>query len=249
MSNTPFEFGTENQSIYQVHARREIIKILEGIVAQRQLVSLSVQDGAQMVLTRLLALDEQHNRIYLDCTQDAHANQRIIASADIFFETTLNKVRISFNATQITACSHEGSDALCINIPAMLIRLQRREFFRVNTPLTHPILCHIPFADGSQTFSLVDISCGGVALLDDARRLEINQPHVYDHCQIDLGDTGSLNMSLEVRNSQDLVLLNGKSSRRVGCQFTKEPPGMLTTVQRYIMHLERERNARLNDLI
>lgn len=94
-------------------------------------------------------------------------------------------------------------------------------------------------------FSLVDISCGGIAILDDQRQLNIAVGTRYTDCQVDLPGIGLLEINIEIRNSQDLTLLNGRTTRRVGCEFLNLSSRTLATVQRYIMKLERERNAKM----
>ena len=42
-----------------------------------------------------------------------------------------------------------------------------------------------------------------------------------------------------------MTLLNNKTNRRLGCEFTDIQRSMLAYVQRYITKLERERNARI----
>jgi c-di-GMP-binding flagellar brake protein YcgR len=43
-------------------------------------------------------------------------------------------------------------------------------------------------------------------------------------------------------------LANGKRKRRLGLEFVGLPSSMLAAVQRYIMKLEREQNARKSGL-
>ena len=97
-------------------------------------------------------------------------------------------------------------------------------------------------------FSLVDISCGGVAILDDQHALNIAVGTRYNDCEVDLPGVGLLAVNLEIRNSQDLTLLNGRTTRRVGCAFLNLSSRTLATVQRYIMKLERERNAKMTGI-
>ena len=54
--------------------------------------------------------------------------------------------------------------------------------------------------------------------------------------------------SLQVRNHVEIKLANGKTSRRVGCEFVNISRGNLAAVQKYITRLERERNARIAGL-
>jgi hypothetical protein len=68
---------------------------------------------------------------------------------------------------------------------------------------------------------------------------------VFPGCRIDLPEIGAVTTSLQVRNSLDMTLLNNKTNRRLGCEFTDIQRSMLAYVQRYITKLERERNARI----
>ena len=50
--------------------------------------------------------------------------------------------------------------------------------------------------------------------------------------------------TLQIRNSQEITLPNGKIIRRLGCLFVDMPKSMMGAVQRYITRLEREQNAK-----
>jgi c-di-GMP-binding flagellar brake protein YcgR len=133
-------------------------------------------------------------------------------------------------------------------IPASLIRLQRREYYRISTPITYPIVCTlvVPEENGGGTLKLplVDISCVGVALLDEKKILKAEFGTIYENSQIDLPGAGPISVTLQVRNSQNLVLMNHKTTRRIGFQFIDLPPAVMAQVQKVIIKIERERNSR-----
>ena len=244
--------GTENQSPYQVESRREILALLRGFKEKGQLISMIISNGGEAFITSVLAIDDTNNQLIVDSAPDNMANQRVIESPTVFFDGLLDKISIQFSSSKLQKTQFEGRPALQLPIPNSVIRLQRRENYRINTPVSTPIRCLIPVeTDGTlerAKFSLVDISCGGVALLDDRRLLDMTVGKVYDDCEVDLPTIGVIETQLEIRNSQELTLLNGKTTRRVGCAFKNLSNRTLTTVQRYIMKLERERNARLTGI-
>lgn len=252
MPNDYPDFGTENQSPYLVHSRREIIALLRAIGEHHQLITMLVNGGADAVVTSILEVDDANDAVIIDCAPSALLNQRITQSDDIAFEASLDKVRILFSVAGADNALHENRAALRIPLPPSLIRLQRREYYRVNTPVSNPILCRIPLpADaggGNYAAPLVDISCGGIALLDDRKILDTTIGRDYPNCRIDLPGLGVVTVTLQIRNSQELTLFNGKTNRRLGCQFVDLSKAMLAAVQRYIMHLERERNAKITGL-
>lgn len=243
------ELGTENQSLYQVHSRREILSLLQGIKYQHQLITMVINGGTEVVVTSILEIDDKNNKVYIDCASSALLNQRIIESDDIEFESMLDKVRISFFASEVSHCTQNNRPALCIPVPPVLIRLQRREYFRVNIPMNQPANCQLSLENGPYAVSVVDISGGGIAILDEQRMLETQLGYDYQNCQISLPENGSITVTLRIRNTQDLSLANGKTNRRLGCEFVNMAPASLTMVQRYIMQLERERNAHLQGKI
>ncbi|MFC3109580.1 flagellar brake protein [Undibacterium arcticum] len=244
------DLGTEVQNHYQVQSRREILAILRNLAEKNQLVSVSIDNGAEVAVTTILEVD--NDAVILDCAPDPGLNQRIIAADHISFETSLDKIRIVFSAAEAESCEHEGRPAIAIGIPASLIRLQRREYYRINTPVTNPLRCTIPLPEelggGAYTMSLVDISCGGIAVLDDKKTLDKTIGRNYQNCRVDILGIGTIVVTLQIRSSQDMTLLNGKVNRRLGCQFIDLPNSMLTVVQRYIMKLERERNSKATGL-
>lgn len=248
MSTSSFVFGTEDQSPFQITGRREIIKLLQGIVDHREQVTLAFHGGSEMLLSRLIEIDEKHDRIYIDCSQNPGLNDRIAESDGVAFETALERIRILFSAKKVSECQHGGETALCTPIPTTLIRLQRREFFRVNIPLNRLVECRFTLPGGTYNLPLADISCGGIAILDEQHLLNTSDEIIYSGCRIDLGESGHLDLSLKVCSSLDVALPTGKTIRRLGCQFYEMQPGGMTIVQRYIMQLERERNARLHSL-
>lgn len=241
--------GTENQSSFLVESRREVIALLRGLKEHKQLISMMINEGSEVFITSVLDLDDANNTVTIDSAPNPAANQRITEASRVFFEGLLDRISIQFSTSSIQRLNFDGRPALQCGIPTNMIRLQRRENYRINTPLSNPIRCLIPLEAGSEfdsaKFSLVDISCGGIAMLDERKILDNTIGKIYDNCQIDLPGIGKIDLSLQVRNSQDLILLNGKTNRRIGCQFINVSSAILASVQRYIMKLERERNAKL----
>ena len=250
-ANIP-SLGTENQSPYQVESRREILALLKGFKEKNQLISMMINGGSEVFITSVLHVDDTNNVLIIDSAPDNQANQRIIEATSVFFDGLLDRISIQFSSSRVQRIQYENRPALQMPIPANLIRLQRRENYRINTPLSKPVKCHVPISvdDVNQEykFSLVDISCGGIALLDDQHILELTVGKNYSNCVIDLPGVEAIELGLQIRNGQELTLLNGKTTRRVGCAFYSLSSRDLTSVQRYIMKLERERNAKLTGI-
>jgi c-di-GMP-binding flagellar brake protein YcgR len=242
----------ENWHDYEVDSPREIVAFLRQIAEKNQLIRMLVQGEADVCMTSILAVDLDNDSIILDRSISREQNQRIVAAHRVNCETTLDKIRILFNASGLRDTTFEGRPALCADIPATLIRLQRREYYRMPTPVSNPVHALIPMpaalGGGSHVFPLADISCGGIAILDNKLLLGNEIGQTFVGCRIELPEVGPVTTSLQVRNLLDMTLLNSKTNRRLGCEFVDISRGNMANVQRYITKLERERNARLAGL-
>ncbi|MGZ3158406.1 MAG: flagellar brake protein [Burkholderiaceae bacterium] len=242
--------STQELSPYQVNSRREIIGLLRNVEHHKQLVSLHINKGAEAIVTSILAVDEASNTVIIDSAPSEELNQRIISNDNISFETVLDHIRILFFSPRAEICKFESLPALRIPLPSNLIRLQRREYYRVPVPLSMGVRCEIQIPDelGTEmetiTLTLQNVSGGGIAIIDDKKRLNNTPGFIYKDCRITLPGNTVVVTSLEVKNSQDLTLPNGKVSRRIGCLFYELSKPMLAAIQRFITKLEREQNAK-----
>lgn len=244
--------GLENWHDFEVASRREIIALLRGIGEKNQLIRMLIQGEADVCVTSILHVDPDTSSVILDRSINREQNERIVKAGRVSFETTLDKIRILFASDGVSETNYQDSPALKIALPDTLVRLQRREFYRMATPVSNPVRAIIPMPDeqggGSAIFPLADISCGGIALLDNKLQLGSTMGHSYEGCRIDLPDIGTVTTTLQLRNTLDITLLNNKTNRRLGCSFVDISRGNLAMVQRYITKLERERNARIAGL-
>src|SRR5476649_2350241 len=129
----------ENWHDFEVASRREITALLRGIGEKNQLIRMLVHGESDVCVTSILDVLPDDNTVILDCSIDREQNQRILSARAVSFETTLDKIRILFSAERVEQASFEGNPALKIALPATLIRLQRREFYRMATPVSNPV--------------------------------------------------------------------------------------------------------------
>jgi len=240
----------DDLSPYQVHSRREIIALLCNIGEHKQLINMQGNCGGVTIITSILNVDEQDGTVTLDCAQEDRINEQLFESDAISFETALEQIRILFFVRRIQQCMYQGAPALQIDLPQSVVRLQRREFYRVPTPLSMPVSCSITIPKISDssimsvTLTLQNVSGGGLALIDEHGVLDHTIGRIYKDCRIDLPGGTLVVASLELRNAQEIVLPNGRHVRRLGCLFVNLPQAMMAAVQRYISKLEREQKAR-----
>jgi c-di-GMP-binding flagellar brake protein YcgR len=234
-------------SKYLLHSRAEIGHILRTLKQKGSLITVYFNQGNDFFLTTVLGADDNH--LIVDVGADAATNRKALASDKLIFITTLDKVKVQFSVGRIEETRHETRPALRCTLPDSLLRLQRREYYRLSTPVATPIKCLIPVpveerGKRAVETTVVDISGGGVAVVVPPQGVPFAPEMRFDDCRIELPDTGVITASLEVRNLFDVTLRNGARVKRAGCQFHSLSGTMATMIQRYILRVERERKAR-----
>ena len=232
---------------YTLHSRTEIVFLLRAIQKRKLLVNLDLPGSRQIIVTSVLGVNEAQNILILDSARGDALNHELLSGKGAEFVTQLHGVTITFATGPVTLCEYEKMPALRIALPKSMIRLQRREHFRVPLPIANPIKCIVPSEDGSDpiTTHIVDIGCGGVAIAETGGRLGTETGRTLPCCKLLLPDTDAIVTSLEVRNSAQIRLHNGAFQTRLGCKFIDLPNDMAAKLQRFVMDIERARRNSL----
>ena len=134
-------------------------------------------------------------------------------------------------------------------MPDRLLRLQRREYFRLTAPSTPSLVCQLPMEkeDGATiTFQarVLDISGGGIAFVVPPEGVEFKPEMEFHHCQIVLPEIGAVQTSLRIRSVFRVTNRDGISMLRAGCEFVDMSERVASIIHRYILKVERERGSR-----
>jgi c-di-GMP-binding flagellar brake protein YcgR len=230
---------------YRVDSRVEIIGILRSLLQAGELVTAYFNAGREFVVTAVLEVNAERGFMTLDSSANPQLNDRLLASGQISATSSQNGVRIQFKAGPVEPGSFEGRLVFRLPLPETLLKLQRRAYYRLPTPVVRPVKCEVPAAEGERVHVVIaDISVGGVCLIGEPSGIAFEPGQTLPGCRILLPDTGTVTTDLIVRNSYIVALKNGTKSRRTGCEFVKLPSQQEAMVQRYIMKLDRERMVR-----
>lgn len=237
------ESATADESRFLVSNRMEIIRILRGLTQHNEMVSAFFNGGNDLLLTAVLEVDPDNNAVILDYGSNEALNQRILSAEKIIFVTALDRVKVQFVSRRIATASHERRPAFRIPLPEQMLRLQRREYYRLATPILNPIKCRMPVGQEEVLeFPLVDISAGGIGMIVGSSPDErLAMGTLYPGCRIELPGIGELEMTLRIQNLFEITLKNGSKAYRAGCQFIELRASVESLIQRYILKLERER--------
>jgi c-di-GMP-binding flagellar brake protein YcgR len=236
--------SSEDRGRYLVTHHRDIVRYLKEVQENKNLVAIYGENGRDFVLSTLLSVDEKQGHLLLEQGVDVDMNTMLLGSRHCTFATTHDQVHIQFSSGRIEAASVGKDPAFRVPIPAEILRLQRREYYRLVTSVVNPVKCLLNTDSGLMETVVVDISIGGVGVLAYQEEGRLKAGEVYHGCRIALPGTGEFALSLSVRTTFDITLKNGRLTHRAGCQFIDLPPSVETAIQRYIIRVERERRAR-----
>lgn len=245
----------EEYAQYILTAPREISFYLNLLLKRGSLLTTHINDGNEFFLTAIVALDDEKQVIFLDPAQADELNAATKKARHITLTANLDRVKIQFRLPPMTEQLVSGRTALASPFPKSILRLQRREFFRLEPSLTHPILCRIAMAqpDGSvKTFewSVADISGGGLSLNAPTSLIDgCQRDSLFKDSRLEIPGEGVLLVNLRVRKTVEFSAENGPHHLRVGCEFVELPSSRLAMIERYIARIERERKARDSGLI
>ncbi|MEW5889816.1 MAG: flagellar brake protein [Pseudomonadota bacterium] len=239
---------------YLLHSRTEILFLLRALQEKGALITVYFNQGTDFLLTSIVSVAADGSRMVLDYGSSKEMNHRALAADRLVCITSHDKVKVQFILRGVEKIQFQGRDAFCAKVPDTVLRLQRREYYRLTAPVARPLKCFIPVPqpDGGRTVieaNVLDISGGGVAVMVPQPGIEFEVDSTFTDCRLELPEMGTLTTTLRVRNLFEITLRNGTRSKRYGCQFIDLPGAMVNLIQRYIIKVERERKARESGLI
>ena len=240
MDNTYSDEEIERCTLTSPH---EIGFLIKNLVKRGDRISVIFQEGRQSFLTVLLGVSTKEGVFYFDIGGSNDINQAFLKAESCTFSAFVDGVRIQFSAKGCSETKLDGERAFVAPIPSRLLRLQRREVFRLQLPSTKPFTCRL--RRGTQKEDLLplhDISLGGIGILMP-NALKYEQLEKLENCWLDLRESGIVHCALEVRYVNAMESRTGKPLWHMGCKFVGLPPMDEMQIQRFMARIEAERRA------
>jgi c-di-GMP-binding flagellar brake protein YcgR len=234
---------------YLLHNRMEILVMLRALEKRRTIVTLYLDDGSQFWLTTIVAVNEESGLIFLEPSNQTTLNSYATKASQVTLSATLDRVKIQIRLNSLSAGSLASKPVFSAPLPEKILRLQRREFFRLETPHASPIRCKFSIKSerGVEAFNLAlfDISGGGLSLIGKVEHAEkFSLGELIQDCRLEIPGESVLSVNLRIQEILKIELPNGEQQLRLGCEFVSLPGTRLTLIERYITRLERERKSR-----
>ena len=244
-------YQTDRYGEYLLHTKAEILAVLRHAIQQRAMITIHFDPGNAFFLSSLIALTPDDQHMILDVSVDAELNQRALVARQLTFTAFVGKVKIQFSAAKMVRIIHKGHPAFLADFPDKLLRLQRREAFRLAVPVMDSVYLHAELQQTGNSvlwldIPLWDISCGGVGLTASTVQAEnLSKGDVLTNCKIALASEGIFVATIRIQYvTAAATQPSGQRSVRIGCKFVGMPSSQLQIIQRYITRIENERNAR-----
>ncbi len=239
----PIESADDN-SRFLLHSKGEINFVIREMIDKGALVTVYFQHNREFILSTLIDINPDKNYFLFDVGGEAHVNERLTSSERLMFVASLGGVKIQFVTGRAKMVRYRERDTFIAALPNDLLRLQRREYFRVGIPFSANVGCDVRSSKyGNHTLKLHDISLGGVSLIAAGPLDKIKLGEKLDDCTLSLGEYGQFQVALEIRRVAPTTQKNGVVQTYLGCQFINLKPAYQNIIQRYLVHLQREQNA------
>ena len=199
----------------------EIARILHVICTEELALSAYLEHGEVLFASKILAVDEDLDRVVIDYSQWKPANTALMQRETVQFHCDRKKRHYQFQSVVPTQIMHEGVGRLQFPIPPMLLDLQQRAHRRIVIHSLPSLWCVINRKDGSPIVAnLADISEGGMGAFVHEPNIILKPGMIFENCQITGPSLKSpVQVSMEVRYWKTVREPDGTLNKRVGCRF------------------------------
>ena len=229
-------------SKFALHNRKEIVFILEDMSKQRIAINLSTADGVGLV-TSVLGVKADANTVFFDISADSRINSKITNSKHVNFATQTG-IKVRWYSTHLRLVSLPDGEAFAMNIPAVIERIQRREYFRLNTPQgSKALICKIPVEADILEATIMDMSVEGMCVSIKGDLPEVfSQGALLEGCSIEFLVIGVVPFKLKFCGVwSSIKTKSGEQMHRLGMEFSSLSRGASNVVQRYMIELEKDK--------
>ena len=232
----------EIEERFYISGQRTVAFTLAGYA--REAVPFSVLFGDELFVTTLLAASAESKQLVFDCSGAESLNRLLLAAEHCSFSGRPGGIQVQFAAGRVSEVRYEGGRAFAVGLPDHLVRVQRRDSFRIATPRANPLrfFGRTP-AGAAVDLPAFDISVTGIGLLAASDPQALVPGMLLERCHFHLpDDKHEMFFAAMVQHVTEREVKSGAHQWRIGLRFVDLPAGEEARIQRYIARLERERH-------
>jgi c-di-GMP-binding flagellar brake protein YcgR len=230
-------------SSFSVQNPKQIIGYLLLLIKNKSLLGVRFGENNESYITTLLGIDEKNNTLVLDYGPKEDLNQRILNAKKVAIDTDYIGIKVSFTGTGLKKITYKGEAAFSMPIPGSIFWMQRREYYRVKSPLSSPSFCQLILEDGKTVnLKLHDISLSGFAMLNVSKEISdlliVGTP--FSQCKLILSGAGEGMISFEICNKYIINPDKTQKIQKIGCKFIKLTRSVEDVIQNYMQQVQRD---------
>lgn len=213
------------------------------LVKGKSMLSAGLGSGGGSFITTLFEVNEKNNTVTVDCSANEELNRQIERAGKISFRTDYHGIEVSFVGSALKKTTHKGVPAFSMPLPKTIFWRERREYYRVKTPVTSPNFCQINFEDREHAqLKIHDISLSGVGLLCDSSSVSeiLTVGAVVENARLGLFGVGEGLISFEVRYQMITNPEKAHKIHKLGCKFLGLTNAVEDVIQRYMQKIQRD---------
>lgn len=222
---------------------RQIAVYLRNLATRGDFVT--IEFGGKQIASQVLHVDTPGLTFVFDRVSNEQENQAMLRAGNLIFRGSPDGVRIEFSTGTPQPTVFEGRPALQLPFPDILYCVQRREYFRVETPILDPYVATGRYSDDSiLRCEIHDLSLGGISFQTmDPRIAELEPGTVLEDVRLNFGQFGLFAIDLTLVSPRFIVTAKGDRLHIVGFKFPDLPGAAERTLQKLITHLDNKRRS------
>lgn len=219
---------------YCLHNLAERTALLKRMIELK--TPLHVILGARAYLSLPLAI--KGKEFIVEAPQDQVLRERFTNATQVLVQTELDKIAIEFRLPQLFSYAFESCAAYRAELPDKILRLQRRETFRISTQGYNTAFCKFMLNGKALNFSLLNLSIGGMAIETTSSGEAFSIGQTIENVELFLPQTPPLLVAFQVRVLREEVV-GLRKKIRLGCLFLNLNGTTEVQISRCITQLER----------
>lgn len=211
------------------------IAVLEALAVEGGTIVAQLGSNGLMFQSRLRFVDPDRQYIVVEPSADTSSNAALLAQPRVVFVAEPHEWRIEFIAAAPQQTVHGETTAIRLRFPEVISSHRRRMHDRAPVPHHSPVRCVI-YTEGVASFegSILDISQGGVGMMQYDPNIPLEPGMVLKSCCIERPGSDAVTVDLEVRFTESVTLANGGLAQRAGCRFVNRSPAAMALIGEFV---------------
>lgn len=237
----------EYNSDYLINDRSEIQRVISGLANSKALVSVYLHGSDAFYITAILGMDLTKNQIYFDIANEPGQNRLMeTGGKGLVLFSKPNQIRSFMYVKSPIMVSYNDKTAFMAPMPQHMVRLQRREYLRINPMGDDSLNCTIHVAQRTLSASIYDISEGGLNLMTSNLPDGLGIGDIMPECQFVLPGENRVEYNLKIKRITHDESDAPHVTYHLGCEYVNPEPTANARLRQYIWQTERSSRAAEN---